>query len=84
MSRLGCGLSVDKSFELPREQRNEVLRRESPLMESRNGSTPGCMFTRTKYVGEIPVERSEAGYSLLGGLGPDLPGAPPMDDPAES
>ena len=30
-------MSVDKSFELLRERRNEVLKRESPLMEWRRG-----------------------------------------------
>jgi len=39
-------LSVDKSFELLRERRNEVLKRESALMEWRNGAViwPVCMI----------------------------------------
>src|SRR5207253_1156220 len=44
MSRSACTLSVDKSFELLRERRNEVLKRESAWMESHNGSViwPVC------------------------------------------
>jgi hypothetical protein len=44
-------LSVDKSFELLHERRNEVPKRESPLMESRNGSViwPVCMIPSARY-----------------------------------
>jgi hypothetical protein len=39
-------VSVDKSFELLRERRNEVLKRESASMEWRNGAVmwPVCMI----------------------------------------
>jgi len=43
--------SVDKSFELLRERRNEVAKRESALMEWRNRAViwPVCMIPSARY-----------------------------------